>query len=220
MNELWRNQISAELAGDARSPEDLMSKYKDYDHFWIVTIKQDSMVKIKTMGRKDVEDVDMAESQVVSWLRGQIRDRDHREGQNLNKMARRTSHNDGPVGPHLKQQVHILTTGTKAKKAALKNSIQTQAQVAAAKLVEGFLDGQVLAIETTDDVLFKIRETPLSDPDKWKQLAQSVGAAEKRYIQQIEDYLRGLLANRRGERRNAFLYNSRTSSIIYYDVSI
>ncbi|KFZ24563.1 hypothetical protein V502_00948 [Pseudogymnoascus sp. VKM F-4520 (FW-2644)] len=198
MNELWRNQISAELAGDARSPEDLMSKYKDYDHFWIVTIKQDSMVKIKTMGRKDVEDVDMAESQVVSWLRGQIRDRDHREGQNLNKMARRTSHNDGPVGPHLKQQVHILTTGTKAKKAALKNSIQAQAQVAAAKLVEGFLDGQVLAIETTDDVLFKIKETPLSDPDKWKQLAQSVGAAEKRYIQQIEDHLRGLLANRRG----------------------
>ncbi|OBT66063.1 PEK/GCN2 protein kinase [Pseudogymnoascus sp. 23342-1-I1] len=220
MNELWRNQISAELAGDARSPEDLMSKYKDDDHFWIVTIKQDSMVKIKTMGRKDVEDVDMAESQVVSWLRGQIRDRDHREGQNLNKMARRTSHNDGPVGPHLKQQVHILTTGTKAKKAALKNTIQNQAQVAAAKLVEGFLEGQVLAIETTDDVLFKIKETPLSDPDKWKQLAQSVGAGEKRYIQQIEDHLRGLLANRRGERRNAFLYNSRTSSIIYYDVSI
>ncbi|KFY10773.1 hypothetical protein V492_04854 [Pseudogymnoascus sp. VKM F-4246] len=210
MNELWRNQISAELAGDARSPEDLMSKYKDYDHFWIVTIKQDSMVKIKTMGRKDVEDVDMAESQVISWLRGQIRDRDHREGQNLNKMTRRTSHNDGPVGPHLKQQVHILSTGTKAKKAALKNSIQTQAQVAAAKLVEGFLEGQVLAIETTDDVLFKIKETPLSDPDKWKQLAQSVGPGEKRYIQQIEDHLKGLLANRRGERRNAFLYNSRT----------
>ncbi|OBT84497.1 PEK/GCN2 protein kinase [Pseudogymnoascus sp. 03VT05] len=220
MNELWRNHISAELAGDARSPEDLMSKYKDFDHFWIVTIKQDSMVKIKTMGRKDVEDVDMAESQVISWLRGQIRDRDHREGQNPNKMARRTSHNDGPGAPHLKQQVHILTTGTKAKKAALKNSIQNQAQVAAAKLVEGFLEGQVLAIETTDDILFRIKETPLSDPDKWKQLAQSVGPAERRYIQQIEDHLKGLLANRRGERRNAFLYNSRTSSIIYYDVSI
>lgn len=220
MNVLWRNQISAELAGDARSPEDLLSKYRDGDHFWIITIKQDSMVKIKTMGQNDIEDVDMAESQVISWLRGQMRDRDHREGQNLSKMARRASNPDGPFVPHLKQQVQILSSGTKSKKVALKNIIQNQAQVAAAKLAEGFLDGQILAIETSDDTLFKIKGTPLSDRDKWKQLAQSVGTTEKRYIQQIEDHLRGLLANKKGERRNAFLYNSRTSSIIYYDVSI
>lgn len=220
LNDLWRNDINAELACDARSPEDLLSKYRDDEHFWIITIKQDSMVKIKTMGRNDVEDVDMADGQVISWMRGQIRERDQREGHHLNlKVPRRPSHTDGAIMPHLRQQVQLLGFGTKSKKAAHKFNIQNHAQVAAAKLVEGFLGGQILAVETTDDVLFKIKETPLSDPDKWKQLAQSAGTSEKRYIQQIEDHLRGYLANSRGVPRNAFLYNSRTSSIIYYDVS-
>jgi translation initiation factor 2-alpha kinase 4 len=223
LNDLWRNDISAELACDARSPEDLQSKYRDDSHSWIVTIKQDSMVKIKTIGKDKVDDVDMVAGQVVSWLRGQIRERDHREGHHLpSKMARRGSHSDGTLTltPHPKQQVTILQPGTKGRKnITLRDIIHNNAQKAAAVLVQDFLkDGPILAIETTDNVFSKIRETPLSNPEKWKQLEQESG--EKRYIQQIHDHLKAYQNshNTKNRSRDVFVFNSRSGSIFHYDV--
>ncbi|KAG3181089.1 hypothetical protein PC129_g25400, partial [Phytophthora cactorum] len=65
---LWSHDISAEMAKDARSPEDLLSKHRDEAYSWIIIIKQDSILKVKTMGRKDVQDVDIPTTQLFSWL--------------------------------------------------------------------------------------------------------------------------------------------------------
>lgn len=59
VEQLWSHDISGELAQDSRSPEDLMSKYREDHHSWIVIIKQDSVLKIKSIGRKEVPDVEI-----------------------------------------------------------------------------------------------------------------------------------------------------------------
>lgn len=71
---LWAHCISAELARDARSPEDLLSKYRDESYSWIVIIKQDNMLKIKTMGRKDAPDADIPAKELLNWLKAEMRE--------------------------------------------------------------------------------------------------------------------------------------------------
>ena len=94
---LWASDLSAELANDTRSPEELLSVYREEHHSWIVVIKQDSMIKVKTMRNKDVSDIDISPAQLVPWLLAEIRERDQRDGTNLRVRLQRNSshHNEG-----------------------------------------------------------------------------------------------------------------------------
>ncbi|KAI9805200.1 MAG: hypothetical protein M1825_001036 [Sarcosagium campestre] len=84
LRQLWAYDISAELAVDARSPDELLSHYRDDRHSWIVIIKQDAgshgdhVLKVKSMIRKDESEIRSTE--LVSWLRSEIRERDQRDG--------------------------------------------------------------------------------------------------------------------------------------------
>ncbi|KAM3081496.1 eukaryotic translation initiation factor 2-alpha kinase [Clarireedia jacksonii] len=148
---LWFNDISAELARDSRSPEDLLSKYRDDNYSWIVIIKQDSVVRCKTTGRKDIPDADIPSTQLVSWIRAEMRERDQREGiYNRTKLYRQHSQPDASPSDH-EQEVRVLVAGTKSKKSNRKNIVE-QAQGRAATLVQSFLNGPIAAIETTDHV--------------------------------------------------------------------
>ncbi len=91
---LWAHDISAELASDARSTEELVLKNRDEGYAWILIVKQERVVKIRTMpvaaaaaaaaGGSDaasahktaVPDVDVPLSQVVAWLRIELRERE------------------------------------------------------------------------------------------------------------------------------------------------
>lgn len=73
---LWAHYISAELAGDARSTEELVSKNRDEGHGWIAIVKQDGVVKIRTMPPPSGPDVEMPLSQAAGWLRAEIRERE------------------------------------------------------------------------------------------------------------------------------------------------
>ena len=80
MQELWANDVSAELAVDAASLEELLIRYKDDNHSWIVIAKQDSKergLRVKSVTRK--EDFDVRSSELAGWLRSDIRARNHRE---------------------------------------------------------------------------------------------------------------------------------------------
>ncbi|KAF4636697.1 hypothetical protein G7Y89_g1387 [Cudoniella acicularis] len=179
---LWASDISAELAQDSRSPEDLLSKYRDDQHSWIVIIKQDSVLKVKSMARKEVADADISSSQLLAWIRGEIRERDQREGTNHRaKLQRHASQPDTSSGVDHEQDVRVLIAGTKSKKSNRRNIVE-QAQAHAATLVQSFLDGPIAAIETTDHVLELIRDTKLSDPDSWRKVTHAVPTAERRYI--------------------------------------
>lgn len=218
---LWAHDISAELAEDSRSPEDLLSKYRDDQHSWIIIIKQDAVLKIKTMGRKDVADVDIPSTQLLSWIKAEIRERDQREGTNYRaRLQRLTNQSDTPANAdHPEQDVRVLIAGIKSKKSNRRNIIE-QAQARAGTLVQSFLDGPIAAIETTDQVLELIRQTRLSDPDSWRKVTHAVPTAERRYIGEIHELMSNLAQGNKDSTRNAFVYNFRTGTCIYYDLGL
>jgi len=221
VRQIWDCDISAELAKDSRSPEDLLSKYRDETHTWILILKQDSIVKGKTMGRKESSDVDLTVNQVLGWLRTEIRERDQREGTyQRHKLQRHTSANDtnhNTQSEQKEQDVHVLVAGIKSKKSNRRNIVE-QAQSRAAALVQSFLDGPIAAIETTDHVLDLIRDTRLSDPETWRKVMHAVPTTERRYIGEIHELMEDLALKNKGVTRNAFVYNFRTGTCVYYDM--
>jgi translation initiation factor 2-alpha kinase 4 len=81
VSELWANNISAELAVDTSSWEELQTRYKEDNHSWIVIVKQDSLergLKIRSLLRKEDID-DLRSTELVSWIRNEIRSRNQRE---------------------------------------------------------------------------------------------------------------------------------------------
>jgi translation initiation factor 2-alpha kinase 4 len=84
VRELWAAGISAEVAIDTRAPDELTAYYKDDKHNWIVMIKQETggsgerVLKVRNMIRK--EDAEIRSSELLGWLRGEIRDRNQRDG--------------------------------------------------------------------------------------------------------------------------------------------
>lgn len=220
LQNLWTNDISAELARDSRSPEDLFTKHRDDQYSWIVIFKQDAILKVKSMGRKDTPDVDIPISQLLPWLKNELRERDQREGvADRTKLIRHISHSENNIGPDREQEVRVLVAQTKSKKSNRRNLVE-QAQGRASLLVQSFLDGPIAAIETTDHVMDLIRETRLSDPDSWRKVSQSVPTSERRYIGEIHDLMKGMAHNNKDITRNAFVYNFRTGTCIYYDMAL
>ncbi|KAL8326642.1 hypothetical protein RB597_003107 [Gaeumannomyces tritici] len=190
---LWAQDISAELARDARSPEELVTKHREDSHYWHVIVKQQDMVKVKTPGRKDAPDADMPPSQLCQWLRAEMRERESRTSAAAHAVE--THHGYGAEGPHglhhhqvQQQEVRVLMAQTRSKKSN-RQALVEQAQAAAARLVSGFLAGPVAAIETTDAVMDLIRSTALSDAESWRRAEQAVGSAERKYMRELHEML-------------------------------
>lgn len=220
LQQLWAEDMSAELAADARSPEDLLSKYRDEQHHWIVIIKSDLMLKVKSIGRKDIPDVDFPMNQLLPWLNAEMRERDQRDGvSDRARLLRHPSQPDANGTAGHEQEVRVLMAQTKSKKSNRRNIVES-AHAQALSLVQSFLDGPILAIETTDHVMELIRETKLSDPDSWRKVSQSVPSAERRYIGEIHDVLKTMASQNKDVTRNAFFYNFRSGTCIYYDMGL
>ncbi|KAI8274036.1 eIF-2-alpha kinase GCN2 [Colletotrichum sp. SAR 10_98] len=213
---LWANGISAELAKDARSPEDLLARNRDEGYCWIVIIKQDAIVKVKTMDKKDTPDVDLPIAQLLSWLRGEMRERDSKAVVKMRGVQQQSE--STPVIEH-EQDVRVMVAGTRSKKFNRRTVVE-QAQFSAASLVHSFLDGPILAVETTDQVMDMIRETCLSDAESWRKLEHSVTTAEKKYVREIHaEMVKSKAAwETRNASRHSFIYNFRTGNCIYYDL--
>ncbi|KAI1500944.1 anticodon binding domain of tRNAs-domain-containing protein [Biscogniauxia marginata] len=222
LSTLWSHDISAELARDSRSPEELVLRNRDETYSWIVIIKQDTL-KIRTMDRKEVPDEEISIPQLLPWLRAAQRERGSRL-HSLQKHSEISSSSapaapSGSVTPNPEQEVRVLVAGTKSKKFNRRIVIE-QAQANAAGLVQTFLDGPVAAVETSDVVLNLIEETALSEPESWRKAEQSVDKSERRYVREIHDMLAAWRTTweSMGGSRHAFVYNFRTTKCIYYDL--
>ncbi|PNY27719.1 Serine/threonine-protein kinase gcn2 [Tolypocladium capitatum] len=216
---LWSHDISAELAKDARSPEDLLSKHRDGTYSWIIIIKQDSMLKIKTMGRNDVADVDIPTAQLLTWLRPQMRDRDSRATVKQRGSASQAESLGSAGEKDHEQDVKVLVAQTRSKKFNRRTVVE-QAQVSASTLVRSFLDGPILAVETTDQVMDLIGGTRISDYESWRKVEHAVTTSEKKYVQELHDQLdtwRCMHEKKKGS-RHSFIYNFRTGTCLYYDL--
>ncbi|KAG9248230.1 anticodon binding domain of tRNAs-domain-containing protein [Calycina marina] len=218
VQQLWANDISAELAQDSQSPEELLARYREEHHSWIVTIKQDSMLKIKTMRNKDALDADRESSSLVSWLLGEMRERDQKDNTvQRARLQRNYSQNDAPNEINHEQNVQVLLAGHRSKKSN-RGKIVEQAQARAATLAQSFLDGPIAAIETSDEAMELLRDTRLSDPDSWRKVSHAVPTTERRYVGEIHDLMSELAQQNKDNTRNAFIYNFRTQMCIYYDL--
>ncbi|KAI1475823.1 serine/threonine-protein kinase gcn2 [Daldinia eschscholtzii] len=217
---LWSHDISAELARDSRSPEELTSRNRDETYSWIVIIKQDNVLKIRTMDRKDVPDAEISTSQLLPWLRAAQRERGTTKQSEATGSAAPVSQG-GTVTANPNQEVSVLVAGTKSKKFNRLVVIE-QAQANAAGLLQSFLDGPIAAVETSDVVLDLIQETRLSEAESWRKAEQSVEKNERRYLREIHEMLMAWRAdwekNTDGASRHAFVYNFRTTKCIYYDL--
>ncbi|OAA36278.1 Serine/threonine-protein kinase, GCN2 [Metarhizium rileyi] len=219
---LWDHDISAEMARDARSPEDLLSKHRDEHYSWIIVIKPESMLKIKTMSRKDVPDVDIPLNQLMAWLRPELKERDSRA---LAKQRGNVSHGGELGGIHNSdrnqdQDVRVLVAGTKSKKFN-RRTVVDQAQVSASNLMRSYLDGPILAIETTDQVMDLLSKTKLSENESWKSVEHAVTMTEKKYVRELHAQLDSWRSTheRKNTSKHAFIYNFRTGTCVYYDLS-
>ena len=183
-------------------------------------IKQDAVLKIKSMSRKEVPDVDIPYTQAVAWIKAEIRERDQREGinQRTRMLQRNTSQQDASGGSDHEQDVRVLVAGTKSKKSNRRNIVE-QAQGRAATLVQSFLDGPIAAIETTDLIMELIRETRMSDPESWRKVMHAVPMAERRYLGEVLELMTTLSQQNKDSTRNSFIYNFRTGTCIYYDLA-
>ncbi|PHH90491.1 hypothetical protein CDD83_3524 [Cordyceps sp. RAO-2017] len=216
---LWAHDVSAELAKDARSPEDLFSKHRDESYSWIIIIKQDSMLKIKTMGRSDIADVDVSTGQLLSWMRSQGGGRDSKTTTKLRGGASQSESSAATGEKDHEQDVKILVAQTKSKKFNRRTVVE-QAQASAASLVRSFLDGPILAVETSDQVMDLVRESCLSDHESWRKVEHTVTTSEKRYVRELHDQLdtwRWTYEKKNGS-RHAFIYNFRSGTCLYYDL--
>lgn len=244
VGDLWANDLSAELAVDTRSPEELLAHYRDDKHSWIIVIKHDTTVagkpdlKVKSLVRN--QDTDIRSSELLPYLRAEIRERDQNEQRSSAASSTQsrlrlfnTSNNTGssydqsslatlPVD-NTKANVQVLIAQHRSKKSN-KWTIIESAQSRARELLSTYMGAPIAAIETKDEIMELIRETRLSDPDGWRRVIQSVRLDERQYLQDVHgilDAYRKEWKDKGGggnEGRCVFVYNFRTGGVILYDL--
>ncbi|KAL4890080.1 hypothetical protein BDV59DRAFT_195203 [Aspergillus ambiguus] len=126
VQDLWANDISGELAVDASSLEELLTKYRDHNHSWIVIAKQDSKergFKVKCLAPR--EEWDIRSSELIPWLRNEIRARNQREGAVEQRQARLPSQADvSAVHSERANDVRILAPLHRNKKSNRRNIVE------------------------------------------------------------------------------------------------
>jgi eukaryotic translation initiation factor 2-alpha kinase 4 len=235
VKDLWSNDFSAELAIDARSPEELASFYRDDRHSWFVIIKHDSSgpggsikadLKVKSFVTK--VDTDVKSENLVPLLRAEIRDREHREGiaERRAILQRQPSGPDYGGSAQRKSDVQVLVAQHRSKKTSKWNIVET-AQSRGQELLSDYSSAPTAAIETTDSIFDMIRTTRLGDTESWRRVVQGVPLGDREYIGQVQDLLEQFRrkwrtgAEEGGDAcRMAFLYNFRTGAIALYDLGL
>ncbi|GMF70165.1 unnamed protein product [Aspergillus oryzae] len=187
VQDLWANDISAELAVDASSLEELLTKYKDHNHSWIVIVKQDSQergFKVRCLVPK--EEFDLRSSELIPWLRNEIRARNQREGAVDFRQSRLPSQPDPGIDGERSSDVRILVPQHRSKKTNRRNIVE-------------------------------------NDPESWRTVIQSAPLTERKYLSQVHELLVDLAHENHvndgaDNFSNAFIYNYRTGSCVYYDL--
>ena len=128
LHELWSNGISAELAEGEHgtNAENTFAKTENLkdDHSWVVLIKSEDSMKVKSTSRKDELEVRLAD--LTGHLRGEIRERDRIEGRTPRaSMLHQNSQQDVNI-PETDREVNIqvLTSQNKGKKVNRKTIVE------------------------------------------------------------------------------------------------
>lgn len=185
--------------------------------------KQDSKergYKVRNLQRR--EEYDIRSSELVPWLRFEVQARLHREGMADVRQSRQSVQQDTLLSNEKANDVRILVPQHRSKKTNRRNIVES-ALLRSREVVENARNGPIAAIDTRDDVLDSIRNTRLSDPDSWRTVIQNAPLTERKYLSQVYELLSDLASDSRASEgpesyTNAFIYNYRTGSCVYYDL--
>lgn len=219
LNELWSNNISAELAErDVEvSSESVYTKTDDRadDRSWVILVKAEDLVKVKNISRKDETEVRVSE--LAAHLRTEIRDRDRQEGRAPKaSLIRHSSQQDSTVPDRDREvEIKVLTSQNKGKKVNRKTIVE-EAQAHKRAYLHACADSPIVAIETKDEIFEGIIETRLSDPDSWKRFIQGAAPGERQYLGQLQNMLKNMQKEVTPSNSNAIIYNFRTKACISY----
>lgn len=126
--ELWSAGINTEVGIDVDPKEEsIQSLAKDGKdtYTWIIMIKSDGMLKVKNLVRKD--ETELRKSELIGWLRSEIRDRDRQGGRHheRSRLLRHSSNQD-PVTQSGDREgdVRVLMSQTKGKKTNRKSIVE------------------------------------------------------------------------------------------------
>lgn len=202
--------ISAELSDLFTSMDELDTYYSQSTRYWVVIVRPTSGnqkgIKIRSPQR---DETDIPASEVVDHLRTEIGERVNATTTEPTLRRTRSSHGAGE-----RENVVVLTPQHKSKKinrAAVVDSARTAAQELGEIVSKNY---KVLAIDTDDDTLQRMRNTRLSDGNSWRALSQSVPLNEREYILEIQQQLQEW--STKGQ-EGAFLCNYKTRTCILYD---
>ena len=128
VQELWAAGISAELSVDAekntRGTTQQVS-IEDDTYGWTLNIKQDDLLRVRSSIRK--EDTEVRLSELISYLRSEMRDRDRQEGRSVERTRppRHSSHLDSIGSSNDREpDVRVLISQSKSKKSNRRNVIE------------------------------------------------------------------------------------------------
>ena len=222
--------LTAELAIDAHSIEDVLRHYREDRHSWIIVIKHGVApdkpeLKVKSMAKK--EDIDLRVGDLLNFLRNEIRDREAREGSAIQRLARVTAATTAPALSGTKSNVDVIIAQHRSKKSS-KWAIVEAAQARSLDLLSAFQSAPIVAIESKEEAMSLIKETRLSDPDSWRHAIQKMPIADRKYLQDLHDLLLKYKGNWEvkkteegkgsGDVGKAFVYNFRTGGCLLYDL--
>ncbi|KAF2425819.1 Serine/threonine-protein kinase [Tothia fuscella] len=217
--DLWAYDISAELAVDTRSPEELLNHYREEKHSWIIIIKHDRDLKVKNNATRT--DSDIKSENLISHLRSEIRERDHREG--VAERNRLMDRRPISSSEEKRQNVQVLISQHRSKKSNKWNMVEA-AQTRAQELLADYSSAPIAAVETRDEILDLIHGVHLSDAEGWRRIIQGVSLADRQYIGQIQELLgkhkSEWVDNGEGKSKVAFIYNFRTGHVVLYDLTL
>ena len=125
VQELWANDISAELVIDTSSEASgrQQSEEGTAPHSWIVIVKQDDTLKVRSSRKEDHE---IRASELVAWLRSEMRERDRVEGKthDRTRLLRQTSSHPELAFNDREADVRVLVSQTRGKKTNRRSIIE------------------------------------------------------------------------------------------------
>lgn len=188
------------------------------------------------------EDSDVRLSDLITYLRGEVRDRDHRElPHGRAKLHRQSSTSSateddqhvqicvrGEQYRGKKVQKYMVVEAGKSQEISISKGklfdVNCAARSHARAVLDSYSNAPVVAVYLKDDIYESIRRSRLSDRESWRSFIRTAPSADRDYLYSIqialERHLNCWKENNEEMSRIVFIYNTRSEECFLYDLDL
>jgi translation initiation factor 2-alpha kinase 4 len=244
LSSLWQAKISAELATDASSLEDLGLLYsRRQEHSFLVLIKKSDVawgaieVRVKSLLRDDITAWQQPGAEVsleglVAYLRIEMAG-EHGPGLDptsglsaiaplldtnvpiSSSTAAASSGLAAVASITADSPVRFLRADVKTKKMN-RAAVIDAARSAAANLLTATGLSTILAVDLSDSAFESVAKTRLSDPDTWRKTRDAEQADERLFLTEVQEFL--MEERKKGRAGHAVLFQFKSGAVALYDL--